>query len=107
MTGRLSEPFAGRDIRTRPSDWNNATRLCYSDFIIFSSYPGRRSLLALTLLILTGSSQANAASQSVSPQGGLLGLGLTLGEPTGLSGKFWRDSRQAIDGGFAYSFGKF
>lgn len=32
------------------------------------------------------------------------GLGLILGEPTGLTAKFWLGSREAIDLGLAYSF---
>lgn len=32
------------------------------------------------------------------------GLGIILGEPTGISGKYWTSSRNAIDGGLAWSF---
>lgn len=32
------------------------------------------------------------------------GLGVILGEPTGLSGKYWVSSKNAIDGGLAWSF---
>lgn len=32
------------------------------------------------------------------------GLGVILGEPTGLSGKYWLDESHAVDFGFAYSF---
>ncbi len=32
------------------------------------------------------------------------GLGVILGEPTGLSGKYWTSSTNAIDGGLAWSF---
>ncbi len=32
------------------------------------------------------------------------GLGLIIGEPTGLSGKQWVDSRRAVDGAVAWSF---
>jgi hypothetical protein len=34
------------------------------------------------------------------------GLGVILGEPTGLSGKYWTSSRNAIDAGVAWSFRK-
>ncbi len=34
-----------------------------------------------------------------------LGIGAIFGEPTGITGKWWRDSRQAVDAGLAYSFG--
>ncbi len=32
------------------------------------------------------------------------GLGVILGEPTGISGKYWVGSSNAIDGGLAWSF---
>ncbi len=32
------------------------------------------------------------------------GLGVVLGEPTGLSGKYWLDDRSAVDGALAWSF---
>ena len=32
------------------------------------------------------------------------GLGVILGEPTGISGKYWVSTRNAIDGGMAWSF---
>ncbi|MBI5216239.1 MAG: hypothetical protein HY960_10845 [Ignavibacteriae bacterium] len=32
------------------------------------------------------------------------GLGIILGEPTGISGKYWLDERSAIDGAVAWSF---
>jgi hypothetical protein len=34
------------------------------------------------------------------------GLGVILGEPTGLSGKYWTSSTNAIDAGMAWSFRK-
>jgi hypothetical protein len=35
------------------------------------------------------------------------GIGLILGEPTGLTGKFWNSSDRAIDGGIAFSFDRY
>jgi len=35
---------------------------------------------------------------------GNLGIGLILGEPTGLSVKYWLDEEHAVDGGVAWSF---
>ena len=35
-----------------------------------------------------------------------LGLGISLGNPTGLNGKYWLDKKSAIDGGLAMSIGK-
>jgi hypothetical protein len=34
------------------------------------------------------------------------GLGIIVGEPTGISGKVWVSSRNAVDGGIAWSFAK-
>jgi hypothetical protein len=34
------------------------------------------------------------------------GIGLILGNPTGLSGKYWLSESHAVDGGLAWSFGK-
>ncbi len=34
------------------------------------------------------------------------GVGLSLGNPTGLNGKYWLDGNKAIDGGAAWSLGK-
>lgn len=35
-----------------------------------------------------------------------LGLGVSLGNPTGLNGKYWLGENQAVDGGMAWSLGK-
>ena len=35
-----------------------------------------------------------------------LGVGIILGEPTGLSGKYWLSNKTAVDGGLAWSFVK-
>lgn len=34
------------------------------------------------------------------------GLGVSIGNPTGLNGKYWLDNKTAVDGGMAYSLGK-
>ena len=34
------------------------------------------------------------------------GLGVIIGEPTGVSAKFWNSYRTAFDAGFAWSFGR-
>ena len=55
-------------------------------------------LLIFTLfIILTGTSNAQQTR---------FGLGLILGEPTGLSGKYWISPWTAIDGAFAWSIDK-
>jgi hypothetical protein len=43
-----------------------------------------------------------AAGMSAQERG--FGLGISIGEPTGLNGKYWTSSRNAIDGGLAWSF---
>ena len=56
-------------------------------------------LLVITLLIfLTGTTYAQSNG---------LGLGLILGEPTGLSMKYWTGRTNAIDGAIAWSVGKY
>jgi hypothetical protein len=56
----------------------------------------KRALLCAFLLLA-------AASAGVAQDRGF-GLGVILGEPTGLSGKLWTTSRNAIDAGVAWSF---
>jgi hypothetical protein len=36
---------------------------------------------------------------------GLFGIGVVLGEPSGISGKYWLSEHTAVDGAFGYSFG--
>ena len=43
-------------------------------------------------------------SLSVYSQGSGLGLGIIIGEPTGLSAKMWTSEKTAIDAGIAWSF---
>ncbi len=58
------------------------------------------SLLLLSFCMLFGSAQAAA------PHGNT-GLGIVLGDPTGITVKHWMDSRSAIDGGLAYALSDF
>jgi hypothetical protein len=53
-------------------------------------------LFVLTTVILCGTGAA---------QERYWGLGIILGEPTGLSGKLWTSNTTAIDGATAWSFG--
>ncbi len=55
---------------------------------------------SLLLVILT------FLSTSVFAAEGQLGLGVMLGNPTGLNGKYWLENNRAVDGGLAYSLGK-
>ena len=54
-------------------------------------------LICTLLIILTGTSNAQQTG---------FGLGLIIGEPTGLSGKYWISPWTAIDGAFAWSIDK-
>jgi hypothetical protein len=56
------------------------------------------------------SSSAAPTAHSASHGGHLsrpFGLGVVIGEPTGLSAKYWLTSKHAIDFGLAYSFNSF
>lgn len=37
---------------------------------------------------------------------GKTGVGLSLGNPTGINGKYWLEGNRAIDGGLGWSFGR-
>jgi len=54
-------------------------------------------LICAVLPLLTGVNLSLAQDRG-------LGLGVIFGEPTGISGKYWISSRNAIDGGLAWSF---
>jgi hypothetical protein len=56
-------------------------------------------ILALSLLAITFSSNNLAAAQKSGS-----GVGIIIGEPTGLSGKFWTSEKNAVDIGVAWSF---
>ena len=65
---------------------------------------------ALVTLALIGANSLNAEPVRVNRDSGAhpnmtdrLGLGAMLGEPSGLSGKYWTGPRTAIDGGVAWS----
>ena len=69
--------------------------------------------LLATLLCCSVSFQAqdqaatHHSSSSPSHGGGPLGLGIVLGEPTGLSAKYWLTSKHSLDFGLGYSFNSF
>ncbi|WP_020404289.1 hypothetical protein [Gracilimonas tropica] len=49
----------------------------------------------------------STATAQVNGRGGDVGLGVMLGEPTGISMKFWNNQRSAFDIGAAWSFGRY
>ncbi len=59
-----------------------------------------RKLTVIVLLILVMSTCSAFARE------GTFGLGVMIGEPTGVSGKLWLGRTMAFDGGAAWSFGK-
>ncbi len=59
-----------------------------------------RKLTAIILLIIVMFSSTAFAER------GRFGLGVMIGEPTGISGKLWLSRTMAFDGGAAWSFGK-
>lgn len=67
----------------------------------------RRTFAAVLLLAIVVSSTAIAApkqpANAIRP--GLFELGLYLGQPTGISAKYWINASNAIDGVAAWSFG--
>lgn len=62
----------------------------------------------LSLFMLAGifglASPQTAKAQAGGDNGGNVGLGVMLGEPTGISLKAWNNSRSAFDFGVAWSF---
>lgn len=59
----------------------------------------RRILYVIILVMLILSSTASAKN-------GNFGLGVIIGEPTGISGKLWLNNKHAVDGAVAWSTGK-
>ncbi len=61
-----------------------------------------KSILKISLFILIIFIRTSSAA---TPHKGK-GIGIVVGEPTGLSAKMWLSSGTALDGGLAWSFGK-
>lgn len=60
-------------------------------------------LFIVTVICLLFSANPAAAQN----QDGKLGVGLMIGEPTGISLKYWQSQQNAIDGGIAWSLGHY
>lgn len=64
---------------------------------------GSSSAIGLMMLAWTVTSQAAPASaQSLAHRGGDFGLGLIIGDPTGVNGKYFLSSELAIDGAIGF-----
>mgnify|MGYP001085367443 CR=1 FL=1 len=67
----------------------------------------KRTIVVLIVLAIAGSSAGAAPKQQVNAiRPGLFELGLYLGEPTGLSAKYWINRQNAIEGIAAWAFSK-
>jgi hypothetical protein len=61
-------------------------------------------VLGLVFLVVSAGSWMAPAAAEVRPDGGTWELGVILGEPTGLSAKYWMTQTTALDFGAAWSF---
>lgn len=61
------------------------------------------SFSALCIIAFSGIFSATAMAQN-EPQKGNAGLGVMLGSPSGISFKYWKSSKQALDAGLAWNF---
>jgi hypothetical protein len=77
--------------------------LCTS--VLLATSISAQNLIAADGNLLGNSSSLSSEAAEVSPVKGLLGLGVVLGEPTGVNGKYWLSKHTAVDGAFGYSFG--
>ncbi len=66
----------------------------------------RLQILVMTLLLTSAAveSQDFPRADGIQPARGVFGMGLIVGEPTGLSAKYWLRSDRAIDFAFGASF---
>ena len=71
-----------------------------SKLIYYNRIPNMIHKLRVIIIFLIILSGVASAQQSG------FGLGLILGRPTGISGKYWMNPYRAIDGGFAWSIDK-
>ncbi len=57
-----------------------------------------KTILLIALVVMS--------STLLAAEEGTKGVGVMLGNPTGLNGKYWLGNNRAVDGGLAFSFGK-
>ena len=63
-----------------------------------------KATLLITLFALVFSLNASDAKAQASTDDGQMALGVILGDPSGISLKYWMGSNNAIDAGLAWSF---
>jgi hypothetical protein len=61
-------------------------------------------MIILSVLSFQAPAQEFPQADGIQPARGLFGLGLIVGEPTGLSGKYWLGPDRAVDFAFGASF---
>ena len=65
------------------------------------------TLMLTSMVLNSNEAHAARAGHGTSGSPATLGLGVVIGEPTGLSAKYFLDRHHAIDAGLAYSFSQF
>ncbi len=65
----------------------------------------KKNLLLLAMFLFFSTSSPLFAAGNGAPKSN--GVGFIIGDPTGITGKFWTSSRNAIDIGMAFSFNSF
>lgn len=66
-----------------------------------------KKLLPVLLVLACGSLLLAPETASAQNDDGRVGIGLMIGEPTGISFKYWTSERNAIDAGLAWSLGRY
>jgi hypothetical protein len=81
----------------------NRIRFSYIDYNLKKNRTMKKIILFTFLLFISASviNEINAQGQN-DPQ--RFGLGIMIGEPTGITGKYWMNTTNALAGGVAWSF---
>jgi hypothetical protein len=64
----------------------------------------RRALLLLCLTTIVAGARSPARAEEVGAEKGVFGIGLIVGEPTGVSGKYYLGNDTAVDGAVGAAF---
>jgi hypothetical protein len=96
--------FVRKEIAMREYLYMTFSFICVSFLLVINVSAQDLSAMKKSSLESPSSSQTSAA-EVISRTRGLFGIGVVLGEPTGISGKYWLSEHAAVDGAFGYSFG--